>query len=397
MAAPPWLQDEPEIAALLSAVLDRFDQQPGDTRERAIVVPVARYLVVLGRGDAQADQTWEFVRDLERVGVLSIRHGRRSAYDPQWHNAKLAISPASEAALREWLKRPATAAPMLQWRRAVELHAQRFPGGHEALLPRRIAIPGRSAEEVVAALARLAEVDSAATLRQLSTYAFWGDSKVLDDRADLIAMLFPGLQVRERPIVVAVHLPMLIRGVLFIENQDTYTSAIGGQPSATVDHALIYMAGFRGAAARIRMRDGACLHFGGPGIASRSSEFERWWFDAAPLPNESAAAEVSFWGDLDFAGMQILKSLRSRFGAVSAWRAGYEPMLEDLRRCGVNPLRDSELSARDFLRSQKQVDPGATGCSYADTQLLPAVRENGFWHQERVGTEGRQTDKPANW
>jgi hypothetical protein len=384
MAAPPWLQDEPEIRALLAAVLDRFDQQPGDTRERAIVVPAARHLASLTKGDAQADQTWEFVHELERGGVLLIRHGRRSAYDPQWHNAKLAIPPASEATLREWLERPATAAPMLQWRRAVELHAQRFPGGHEALLPRRIIVPGRSAEEVVAALARLAEINSAATLRQLSTHAFWGDSKVLDDRADLVAALFPGLQIRERPIVVAVHLPIVIRGVLFIENQDTYTCAIGGQPPATADHALIYMAGFRGAAARIRMRDGACLHFGGPGIASRSSEFERWWFDAAAFAGEAEASEASFWGDLDFAGMQILKSLRSRFGAVTAWRTGYEPMLDDLRRSGASPLWDSELSARDFLRSQKQVDPGATGCSYADAQLLPAIREYGFWHQERI-------------
>jgi hypothetical protein len=372
MAAPPWLQDEPQILELLAAVLNRFDQQPGETRSRAIVIPVSRYLASLARGDAQADQTWEFMRELERAGVLSIRCARRSAYDPQWQGANVAIPPTSEATLRAWLDRPATASPALQWRRAVEFHAHRFPGGHEPLLMRRIMIAGRSAQDVVAALARLGEIAGAATLRQLSTHAFWGDSKVLDDRADLVTALFPQLQIRERPLVVAVHLPLTIQGVLFIENQDTYTAAINGQPPATSDHALIYMAGFRGAAARIRMRDGACLHFGGPGMASRSNEFERWWFQAAP-----GAGAVGFWGDLDFAGMQILKSLRSRFADVNAWRPGYQPMLDDLRRSGGGLLQESEL--------HRQVDPVATGCSYADAELLPAIRECGFWHQERPG------------
>ena len=210
-----------------------------------------------------------------------------------------------------------------------------------------------------------------ATLRQLSTHAFWGDSKVLDERADLLTALFPALQIRERAIVVAVHLPLAIRGALFIENQDTYTAALGGEPPAVADHALIYMAGFRGAAARIRMRDGACLHFGGPGMAGRSDEFERWWFGVEP-----SAVAMSFWGDLDFAGMQILKSLRSRFGAVTAWRVGYEPMLADLRAAG----RGASVQAEPH----KQVDPGQTGCDYADSQLLPAIREHGFWHQERM-------------
>lgn len=378
MNPPPWLRDEPEVIALLNAVLDRFDQQPGERRERAIVIGVARYLLALERNDAQADQTWEFIRELERVGVLSIRAGRRSAYDPPWHAAKLAFAPASEAILREWLERPATAAPMQQWRAAVALHAQRFPGGHEALLSRRIAIPGRTAEEVVAALARLAAIDCAATLRQLSTHIFWGDSKVLDDRAELIAALFPALQIRERPIVVAVHLPLIVRGVLFIENQDTYTAAIGGQPPETTEHALIYMAGFRGAAARIRSRDGACLHFGGPGMASRSGEFERWWFDAAPFDEEPFVNAMHFWGDLDFAGLQILKSLRSRFPAVAAWRPGYEPMLAELCSAGASPIRDLEL--------QKQVDPVTTGCEYTDNELLPAIRRHGFRHQERISS-----------
>jgi hypothetical protein len=39
MSAPAWLQDEPEIRALLGAALDRFDQQSGEQRRRQRFVP----------------------------------------------------------------------------------------------------------------------------------------------------------------------------------------------------------------------------------------------------------------------------------------------------------------------------------------------------------------------
>ncbi|HEY4366377.1 MAG TPA: hypothetical protein VGN07_04025 [Steroidobacteraceae bacterium] len=367
---PIWLADEPEIRALLGVVLDRFDQQSGDSRARPITVPVARYVPSLASNNSAADRTWGFINDLQRAGVLSIRASRRGPYDPAWHGAKLGFAPPSEMLLRGWLGRPAEESAMLQWRRAVEQYSASFPGGTATLLTRRIPVAGCSPEDVVGALARLGKIQVPATLRQLSTFAFRGDSKILDDRADLIAALFPRLQIRERPLVVAVHLPERIEGLLFIENQDTYTSAVAGQPAATLNHALVYMAGFRGAAVRIRESDGACLHFGGPGRASRSMDFERYWFGADPW-----TGTLGFWGDLDFAGMQILKSLRGRFGDVVAWQPGYLPMLDDLCRCG---------QPRSSDEPRGQVDPGFTGCHFADTQLLPAMRDHGFWHQERI-------------
>jgi hypothetical protein len=235
------------------------------------------------------------------------------------------------------------------------------------LATRRIALPGRSDSEVVAALARLAQVQRPATLRQLSTLAFWGDSKVLDERGDLIAAVFPGLQIRERPIVVAVNIPERVEGVLFIENQDNYSAAVDRELPASRALASIYLAGFRGTAARIRSRQGARLHFAGPGIDQRG-RFERWWFDDEPF-----APGCYFWGDLDFASMQMLKSLRQRFGDVRAWKPGYEPMLAALRAAGAG--------ARLI---EGQVDPETTGCDFADGVLLPAARKLGFWDQESM-------------
>jgi hypothetical protein len=374
-ARPVWLDEETEITALLGAVLDRFDRQPAQARQRQVSLPVETYLPSLGRTDAQADQTWALLRELEKIGVLTIRAARRSPFDPEWKAAKVAFAPASDTVLRDWLGRDWTEPAMQLWRREVSRHAAAFPGGAQALLTRRIVIRDRSPEQVVQAFADIASVTGPITLRQLSALAFWGDSKLLDDRSDLIAALFPGLEIRERMLVVSVFLPERCRGVLFIENQDTYTAALGGYPADCCDLALVYAAGFRGAAARVRSSGGALLHYAGVGAATQQGQFERWWYEAGPAPGP-----CWFWGDLDFAGMQILKALRARFEGLRAWRPGYEPMLEQLR------TRGGYRSASDDLRGQ--TDPSVTGCQLADSILLPAIRQYGQMDQERVASHG---------
>jgi hypothetical protein len=368
---PAWLAQEPEVLALLHAVLDRFDQQPGDTRHKAILVPAQKHLASLAANDVAADRSWALLLELQRRGALTIRRAKRNQYDAEWHSAKLAFAPESEELLRAWLERAPAERAMQVWRRAVNAQAQAFPGGCDALLSRRIVLSGRTGEEIVAALARIGKVQRPATLRQLSAFAFWGDSKVLDDRADLIAALFPRLEVRERSIVVAVYLPSTPIGVVFIENQDTYTAATTGVPAALQQHALVYASGFRSSASRIRSRSGALLHYAGSGEARLKLEFEQWWFE-----DGEPCGPRYFWGDLDFAGMQILKTLRSRFGDIGAWQPGYEPMLAALRTHGGHHGHGETAST--------QLDPQSTGCSFADAVLLPAIREHGQIDQERL-------------
>ena len=112
------------------------------------------------------------------------------------------------------------------------------------------------------------------------------------------------------------------------------------------------------------------MHYSGDGAAALCPAFESWWYEEGAPP----APGLWFWGDLDFAGMQILKALRSRFTDAGAWRIGYEPMVATLRARGgyAPPVTDA----------QGQVDPGATGCPFADGELLPAVREYGQLDQE---------------
>jgi hypothetical protein len=368
MPAPIWLADEPEITAVLHAVVDRFDQQRGAERSRDVFVSVASALPSLASSDTQADQKWLLVRSLADAGLLKIKTSKRSPYDPEWVSAKLAFPPASEDTLRSWLDREPATRAIEHWRAAVQAHAHAFADGLDLLNARRIHVPSRSAEEIVAALASIRTIQGPITLRQLSARIFWGDSKVLDQRGELIIALFPALIIRERPIVVAVHLPHEYQGVLFIENQDTYAAAVRSSGAEMRGLAFVYASGFRSSAVRVRSREGAILHFSGPATARLSERFEQWWFSEAEI-----VIPAWFWGDLDFAGMQILKSLRDRFAPMSAWSYGYDRMLPLAR--GASALH---LNARD------QIDPISTGDTYADTVLLPAIRECGFVDQESI-------------
>jgi hypothetical protein len=366
----------------LGAALDRFDRQRGSERQRRIHLGAEAHLPALARADPAADQTWAFVKDLQRLGVLAIRRAAgASPYDPEWKAASIAFAPDVEETLRQWLGRDWSEPAAVIWRRAVAEHAVAFHDGGAALSMQRIVIESRSAADVVGALASAAQITAPMTLRQLSATLFWGNSKILDDRGDLVAAAFPGLEIRERTLVIAAHLPGRCDGVLFIENQDTYTAAVAGLPVAAGDLALVYASGFRGSAGRVRTRPGSLLHYAGPGRSEFAGRFEAWWYDDGP-----ALGPAFFWGDLDFAGMQILKALRSRFAGLSAWQPGYEPMRLALAGAagggygvvGARAVRDRVAS--DDARGQ--VDPGVTGCAYADSMLLPAIRRWGNRDQE---------------
>jgi hypothetical protein len=372
---PPWLHDEPELLALLGAVLDRFEKQGGDTRSRRLYFPAEKHLPILNRQDETADRIWHYVQALVRQNLCAIVEGKRDPYyDPEWRGARLAFEPTAETTLRDWLQRPAKVPAIQAWRKAVETIAakHRFPGSVEPLMKRRITVPEMSDREVVEAFAQLGAMEEPHTLRQLSARFFRGDSKRLDEREALLLALFPELPLQPRPLLINVYLPTTCNGVLFIENQDSYTLACNGQPQPVEGLALVYAAGFRSTAERLRLRQGVRLHYAGVGQPHWQAPFEHWWFDQDAPPGP-----LAFWGDLDFAGMAILTGLRQRFGELTAWQPGYRPLLEQLRNHGGHAL--------EAANKQGQTDPGTTGCAFADRELLPAIRAYGGIDQELLG------------
>jgi hypothetical protein len=75
-----------------------------------------------------------------------------------------------------------------------------------------------------------------------------------------------------------------------------------------------------------------------------------------------------FFGDLDFSGMGILASFRLAYPRLEAWQTGYEPLLRELT------AGRSHLPVQ--AQKEAQLDPGNTGCPYADGVLLPALRSH---------------------
>ncbi len=375
MDAPRWLEDEREILELLHAFLDKLDRKPaGEWKHPPAVTLNKTHFPRLFQFGQDADRTWGLLRALEHdFHVLTIKlDRRRGPYEPEYARARLVLNLAMEDTLRSWLARPREAPLLRQWREAVERAQHHFPGDSARLKAHPIVVPGKSPEDVVKGFISIVGIGrNELNLRQISALSFWGHSKVLDNREDLLAALYPHLAIKPRKILVNVYLPETVAGVLFIENQDSYTSAIDGVPAAAANMALVYCSGFRGSAQRIRDRAGVSLHYQGEGYGHWRKSWELWWLsnDASPWP-------AYFWGDLDYSGMAILKVLRLRFPEVQSWPPGYNGML-----CHLFEGRGHSPEGGD---KEDQVDPGVTGCSLADNVLLPAIRERKLFVDQEI-------------
>ncbi|PUA18249.1 hypothetical protein C7W93_13755 [Glaciimonas sp. PCH181] len=199
-------------------------------------------------------------------------------------------------------------------------------------------------------------------LRQVSAELFWTKSKILDKRQELVAIIL-GLEECPFPLMpvqLQVFLPKQgYDSVLFIENQTTFEQAIREADGRFSGLAIIFAAGFKGSAKRLRLRSGSSLYFSVEGDLSSAAtgKFAAWLYKDGGDNNLSSW----FWGDLDYAGMGILQTLKNSFIALEAWQPGYAPMLEALRNGGGHSPENI----------QKKVE--RTGCQYADNILIPAL------------------------
>lgn len=205
-------------------------------------------------------------------------------------------------------------------------------------------------------------------LREASAQVFQGRSKLLDNRDELLRLMgaAPG-QFLEAPIQLLLALPDTIqpfRDVLLIENLVTFERMADRRDQEWAGSLLVYAAGFKVSAKRLRSRDGCTLYVRTP-IPQTSvtpacmQRVEEWLFGNGSWP-------ISFFGDLDYAGMQILASLRDVFPETQAWVLGYDALIQVLERGGGHaPIQAGK---------ELQTDPGQTGCAFADQHLLPRMR-----------------------
>lgn len=214
-------------------------------------------------------------------------------------------------------------------------------------------------------------------LREASALAFQGRSKVLDSREELLRVLgaAPG-QFSDAPIQLLMQAPPRIDDVLFVENMVTFERMADHQTGSLWQMSLlVYAAGFRGSARRLRSRESCRVYLRASAqCAAQLLVVEDWLFGATALP-------VYFFGDLDFAGMQILANLRAVFPGAQAWKSGYALLAAILERDGGH--------APEQASKEMQSDPGSTGCVFADEQLLPLMRQQGRFVDQEAFSLGR--------
>lgn len=258
-----------------------------------------------------------------------------------------------------------------QWLSAVaDVFAQLGEERCAAISRLELSVPGKSAKEVATALAALpGAIGLGLSLREASARLFWADSKVLDTRQQLISTVlgkdecpFPS-----SPVGLNVKLCRDPQGILFIENLDTFEK-LSKRPHA---FHLVYASGFRASAKRVRNREGSTVYFREGSDYSQADSFLGWLYKDTP------AMAVHLWGDLDWAGMAILKASKEAFPGMTAWAPGYELMMETAENGLAHTL--------DMAGKSGQQEVERTGCSYADKVVLPFLRAKKlFVDQEAV-------------
>jgi hypothetical protein len=384
MDKPPWLEDEPEIKALLLSFAKRVD-------DNSATIKPLRSSLKLGHFEQneQGDLSWELLNKLTPDLITIKLSPKRSDSAPDWSGALVYFDPSNKHKLFEWLDYNPDDS-LQRWQQALEASDLAvFDSVNLASLKETpIAFPGKTDAAVIQKLVLIASNNARCnnryhTLREISAHYFWGDSKFLDNKSDWLANSFTDLCVSARKVQVNYFLPKQYDQVLFVENLDTYHQLIQKRCNLTQTLAIVYAAGFRLTASRIRTQDGVSLHEAAQsqGCSQAKSQpqseaFIDWWFGA-----EVGNLPCFFWGDFDFSGMGILKLLRHQFNDMQLWQPGYQAMLQQVEAGDAHPM-----SLRD---KSGQTDPVETGCDYADTVILPLLRQ----HQSCFDQEGIDLDR----
>lgn len=333
------------------------------------------------RGPGEADSAWRALRALEGAGFLSIDPIRskigRADYELS-PRVRLVVDREDELRTLSGIARRGPG-PQRLWREAL---VRCFGAGHpgvETLSGFRMPfIEGRSLDDIALKLQEIctAQPAPAIALRTVSARYFWGDSKFLDDRGDLLAALY-GTRLCPHP-EMRVQLGIQIGSddfdnVIIVENQDTFDLVCQVTRSLSPAPVVLCAHGFKASAARIRLRAGCLpLYAVQAGYTDAGRErFERWLFRES---NETIP--VWFWGDLDWEAMRILKSLRDAFPGARCWEPGYAPMVSLLRAA------DGHLPGQAGKDRQRKIE--TTGCAYADEQLLTAIAHTGRFIDQEV-------------
>lgn len=328
--------------------------------------------VFLASNSEDADYFWALLKDALGATPVALKLKPTKELCAEYEQApKLELSREGLPLLWEALGgAPEGPGYREEWRAALLSHLEAPACVANALTGYNLQVAGKSAEDVVQALNSLRRMGGEQLLlREAASKVFWGLSKVLDGRSDMVAKLlemdrcpFP-----ESPLMISIHLPEEpVSGILFVENKTTF-GILGRSGNAEMKGlAIIYSAGFLASARRLTVRSQAHCFFDAPhGVSPDDVQrVQDFLFEKAYLPSH-------FFGDLDFSGLAILKALKQNFPALRSWEPGYARLLYRLQEGeGHTPGAAGKIGQRDPLH---------TGCVFADEILLPKMRDTGLF------------------
>jgi hypothetical protein len=377
---------EPIARRIFEKALDRLDRASAEDRTNAVRIPIdidTAPEIFAAETNADRDLAWHVLKTLEQGNLGRVEFGKAVRHGaPHERKPVFVISMTAEDRIRTAYGRPRRGPSYsVVWQRLVDDSAlSRQAKDIIRKLP--IAIAERTAEDVFKRLMVIRDEydpNAGALLREISARAFWGLSKILDARHDLVAALLDldECPYPDQPIHLSVYFAGAYKGrLLFVENKTSFERAIrdihyavAGE-SAYAGMAVIYSSGFVGSSRNLRKPQSVRLFHAidESSLAASIEPFKRDLFSDVDVP-------TFFWGDLDYSGMAILLNLRGTFRSAMAWQPGYALMLSHiLAGMGHTPEEAHK-------EGQRPVE--FTGCLYADETLLPAIRAHGrFVDQE---------------
>ncbi|AJQ96601.1 Wadjet anti-phage system protein JetD domain-containing protein [Gynuella sunshinyii] len=323
-------------------------------------------------GNDQLGLFFEYLNDLDHHHQLFINWSPQREEDIEKEDMSdcfVEFRPDSIEQIRQWFPELDQLYERHSWSDRV-LQSE-FSGNKDVLARRPLEITGYDSQEVITRLSRIPELlqQNAMTTTELSAVLFDGHAKHLTHR-DWLCRLFPEYEERilPRKIIMNVWLPDDLDYVLLIENQDAFFKLVDLNPPC----ALVFSAGYKGASQRL-WEPSLCQFFFAGQLEQRNRFISSWFEQCMTL---------YFWGDLDFAGLDMLALMNQKYRAkVNAWQPGYQ-LLRDQIEAGKGIAADVYQQITGKAQNRKI---SATGDPWADEQLLQYLQSHqSFVQQETV-------------
>lgn len=364
-----------DISKIVHFILDKLDQQPSPLRNRKIKIPIDhKYLPTLySPKDFNDDKKLEdALIVLLKKGIFGIEERQKESFKrfSEKKAAKLVFNYEYEEDLRNFFNRPVF---VDKWLDTVN-KTNNIEDLKELLLRNKIGIFSKTEEEILEKLITLLTSNNHnKSVRHISSKYFWGLSKVLDNKSEIIDYCF----LKPSPIILHIKsFSKEFKNILFIENLDTYSQILDSKNSIFNDYLIIYSSGFKVAAKRLRNTCGSKLFFEENCSLDNIGRkiFKDWLYN-----NTQSELNVYFWGDMDYSGINIFNTIKNIFPELQIWKPGYDKLLNAIK---INDSHKPEESDKEA-----QFEPSLVGEQYIDEILIPLLKKKRFVDQEYVDIE----------